>query len=200
MPLLDRPGRFRAKPVDWSVDQKDDGPPFFKMLFKITAGPGEGVAAWDDWSGYDFQITGYFYLFKKDGSSNLITIDKLKQSLGWDGIDLVALQNAKLGDLEVQIEAEQSEWEGKQRLKVSWIHPSDYQPGLKIMEPQKVKTLAAQWGSKLRAVAPTNTDQNAVKPPARPPAKAVVVRLPVAQSQHSSGKELPEFETEFTGE
>ena len=42
---------------------------------------------WADCSGENWDVTGYFYLEKKDGGANSITVDALRAAFNWDGRD-----------------------------------------------------------------------------------------------------------------
>lgn len=153
MPLLDRAGRFKAHLTDWAVNTKQNGLPYFQGKFEIIAGIGEG-GAWEDWRTYNYEINGFFYPIKKDGTPNTKTIDSLKAAIGWDGLSLESLQTGDYSRV-VQIETDFEEYQGKQRLKVKWINPEDYEgQQVQKLEPQQLKSMSAKWGSVLRAVAP----------------------------------------------
>lgn len=100
------------------------------------------------------EIIGYFYLEKRDGSINTVTIDQLKAAFGWDGRDPLWLQDADLGRLVVQVKLEFELFEGKTRLKVRYVDAEDAAPaGVQKADEATRQSLGTRLGSKLRALA-----------------------------------------------
>jgi len=156
-------------PIAWAVQSKDGKPPSWACQFKIVEGPGD-QGGWDDWSTYDFELTGYFYFIKNDRTPNAKTIDSMKAALGWDGVDIAWLNDADFSKTLVQIDVKSEVYNGESKLKVAWLNPHDYSGGgnLEKMDASVLKTVSAQWGSSLRANAgPAQT--RPTSPPARPP-------------------------------
>lgn len=156
MPMLNHAGRFIAQPAEWTVEEGGQNklPTFvcrFNCVYQFNSETGE----WDDIRHDDSSITGYFYLFKKDGNENTRTIDDIKAAIGWDGRSFASLVGGAWGEVECQITTEFEEYNGKTKLKLKWLNPRDYvhNGGLEQASPQLVQSLDARYGAKLRASA-----------------------------------------------
>lgn len=165
---LDRPGRYKAKPVVVALEEKDTGTVQAKIAFAVHEYLNGDT--WEDWREYDVGISGYFNIIKKDGNPNEHTIKSLRESLGWDGVDLAALQDTDWTDKTVQITCSQEVYEGVTRLKVQWLNPENWEGAqAQPLDSAKVKSLAAKFGAKLRALAPkTSTAKPSAPPPSAP--------------------------------
>ncbi len=129
--------------------------------------------SWEDWSSYDLEKTGYFYLAKKDGSANEACIRSLRESLGWDGTNLEALQNTDWSQKTVQLTVGFEDYNGEKRLKIKFINPENWAGAqVKPIEPSALRSLSAKWGAKLRAVAPKGTHTAPVAPKSPTPPAA----------------------------
>ena len=142
---------------------------------------------WRDCSGEALEITGYFYLEKKDGSLNTNTIESLKAALGWDGRDPFWLQDADLGETAVQLKLGFEEYHGRQRIKVRFLNPYGSEAaGVSKADDAARRSIGNRLGSKFRAHAggtPANAPKPAGKPqsPARPaPPQAAAPQAPAA--------------------
>src|SRR5436309_1611217 len=127
--LPDREGRFKATIAEHGV--AETGPNrLATFICKFALNEELVNAEWmpldPDQSGFD--ITGYFYLEKKDGSINTVTVDQLKAAFGWDGRDPMWLQDADFGGFTVQVKLEYELFDGKQRLKVRYVDAEDASP------------------------------------------------------------------------
>lgn len=188
---LDREGVFKALPVSWGVQASaakpgdkekkkygDDEPEEKRatsqsvalvVTFRILAQFEDG--AWSDWTQYEeHQISGWFWIVKRDGSVSATTVENLAASIGWDG----NLANLTAGPPEVvcQITVAEEEWNGKLRLKVQWLNPEDFVAGPKTALPAEVQQLNVRYGSLLRAAAATAKPKAlAQQKPAPPPAR-----------------------------
>ncbi len=169
--LPDREGRFKATIAEHGVSET--GPNCLAtFICKFALGEelvsGEWMSLDPDQS--DFDITGYFYLEKKDGSINTITVDQLKAAFGWDGRDPMWLQDADFGGLTVQVKLEYELFDGKQRLKVRYVDAENASPaGVPKADDSTRRTLSTRLGSKLRALA-GGTPAPAPKPSGKPTA------------------------------
>lgn len=183
-----REGLFNAYPVDIGVDET--GPNKLATcvisfrLYEELQPSGE----WADCSGEEFEITGYFYLEKRDGSLNTITLDSLKAAMGWDGRDPFWLQDTDLSEHPVQLKLAFEEYNSKTRLKVQYLNPYGSTGGGSVTKAEgAAKTgILNRLGSKLRALAgpaqPAKTKPAA--PPKLPPAKPKAPTVsPVAPSE-----------------
>ena len=184
--VLNQEGRFKARPKSWIVEEnKNTGTLQFVCAFGITAA--FTGAEWEDWSEYDLEKTGYFYLSKKDGSPNETCIRGLRESLGWDGLSLEALQNSDWSRVTVQITTGFEDYNGQQRLKIKFINPEDWEGAqFKPLDQPALKSLNAKWGSKLRAVSPkpaanaSGAPGTGTKPTANGPATPATATKPTA--------------------
>lgn len=175
--LPSREGLFNAYPVEIGIDET--GPNKlatciirFKLYEELQAS-GE----WADCADEKWEITGYFYLEKKDGSLNTVTIDALKAALGWDGRDPFWLQETDLAEHAVQVKLGFEEYGGKTRIKVQYLNPfgSTGGGGVTKADDATRRTIGNRLGSKLRALSgPAPAPAKPTKPtapPKLPPAK-----------------------------
>jgi hypothetical protein len=174
--ILTQEGRFKARPRSWVVEEnKNTGTLQLAMTFAIAeAWTGQ---AWEDWSPYDLEKTGYFYLAKKDGSPNEACIRSLREALSWDGVNLESLQNTDWTQKVVQITTGFEEYEGQQRLKIRYINAENWEGAqAKPLDAAALKALNARWGPKLRSIAPKGTPKPSPCP-APAPAQAAMATL-----------------------
>jgi hypothetical protein len=209
--LPDREGRFKATILEHGV--AETGPnnlATFVCKFGLTDElvNGEWAGLGPEESGLD--ITGYFYLEKRDGSINTITVDQLKAAFGWDGRDPLWLQDSDFSQLTVQVKLEYEQYQGKNGLKTSlkvrYVDAPDAEGrGVPKADANARKSLSTRLGSKLRALAggtpvstpkpsgkpaapPPAAPKSAPKAPAAPPAKAVTMQ----QAWEAFAKECPQ--------
>jgi hypothetical protein len=173
MIALDRDGIFKAIPQSWAIRKNDQTQSVgISIEFLITAQL-EG-SEWTPWAGYaDHSVWGTFYVVKKDGTVNQSAVEQLAQSLGWNG-DLRAIT---LGPpaTEVQITVKEEIYDGKSRLKATWINPGDYSPQPSGASQEDMTKLQTRYGSLLRAAVAGATKNGpplqAKKPTPPPPAE-----------------------------
>lgn len=173
MNLPTETGTYIAAPAEWGVNESGDNKtPTFVCRFNISQFFTGGE--WHDVSPEQYEITGYFYVFKKDGQPNNFTIKALKESLGWDGRSIAGLVDTDWSQTEVQIVIGREEYNGKTKIKVQFINPRDSVPGGGAVEkaaPEVIQSLDAKYGPLLRALNGTAT---ATKPaPAKVPGQVV---------------------------
>jgi len=189
MPLLNQPGTFKAMPMGWDISKKDDSKSVAMVIqFHILEALGDDNQ-WQDWREYQPQeITGYFYVVKKDGNINTVQVEQLAKAIGWNGdISLGTLRNGP-PEKACQIVVEWEEYNGKDRLKIKWINPEDYTPGLKQSDDSTVQNVAAVYGSQLRAAAAQHL------PRAQPAAKKAA---PPAKPKPATVQEAPDEDLPF---
>jgi len=199
--IPNREGLFNAYPAELGVDET--GPNKlttciikFKLYQELHAS-GE----WADCAADNFEITAYFYLERKDGALNTITIDALKASLGWDGRDPFWLQETDLSQHAVQLKLAFEEYGGKTRMKVQYLNPfgSTGTGGVTKAEGAAKIAIRNRLGSKLRAQAgpaqsaPAKPAAPPNLPPAKPKAPSMpALKLPDAPAPQPAGAPSPE--------
>lgn len=162
--LPNRVGRFKATILDHGV--ADTGPnklATFVCQFQLTE---ELVVG--EWKPVEeeFAITGYFYLEKRDGNLNTVTIDALKRAFGWDGCNPFWLQDSNFDGLVVQVKLIFDEYDGQTRIKVQWIDAESATPmGILRADDAMRRSISTRLGAKFRA----NAGGTAIPAP-RPPA------------------------------
>lgn len=167
MNLIDRAGRFRALVTDWSVGEtKQQKLPRFVIEFHATEYFNAGQ--WVDWTEYDQGIRGYFTLFGGNGEPVELNIQAMQDVLGWDGQSLESFQAMDLAGKQCQIVVREKEYEGKKSLEVAFLNAWDAEATIKKMDASELKSMGANWNSKLRAL----SKPPATKPIARPQSPA----------------------------
>ena len=184
--LPTREGLFNAYPAEIGIDET--GPNNLATciirfdLYEELQPDGQ----WADCAGEKWEITGYFYLEKKDGSLNTLTLDALKAALGWDGRDPFWLQETDLSEHPVQVKLGFEEYGGKTRIKVQYLNPfgSTGGGGVSKADDATRRTISNRLGSKLRAMSgPAQAPAKPAKPagpPKLPPAKPKAQPTPAA--------------------
>ena len=153
--LPNREGLYHAYPTQIGIDET--GPNKLATcivnfrLYEELQQSGE----WADCSGDGYEITGYFYLEKKDGSLNTVSLEALKNALGWDGRDPFYLQETDLSRHAVQVKLAYEEYGGKTRLKVQYLNPhgSTGGGGVPKADDTTRRAIVNRLNSKLRAMA-----------------------------------------------
>jgi len=167
--LPNREGRFKATIVEHGV--AETGPnnlATFVCQFHLVQELANG-----EWYSVeeDFDITGYFYLEKRDGALNAMTVDALKSAFGWDGRDPFWLQDADFNGLFVQVKLAFETYDGQTRIKVKYVDAENAAPAeFPKANDNTRRSISTRLGSKLRANA-GGTPAPAPKPgPASRPA------------------------------
>lgn len=148
--LPNREGRFKATILEHGV--AETGPnklATFVCRFQLVQ---ELINS--EWNPVDedFDITGYFYLEKRDGTLNSVTIDALKSAFGWDGRDPFWLQDTDFGPLVVQVKLAFETYDNKTRIKVQYVDAEDATPsGVPQADDAARRTIATRLGAKFRA-------------------------------------------------
>lgn len=191
--IPNREGLFNAYPVEIGVDET--GPNKLAtciicfQLYEEFQPSGE----WTDCSAEKLDVTGYFYLEKRDGTLNTVTLDSVKSALGWDGRDPFWLQESDLSAHPVQLRLAFEEYGGKTRLKVQYLNPYGSTGGGSVTKAEGAAKTAIRnrLGSKLRALAgPAQAGQaKPAAPPTLPPAKPKAPATPAPSSPPAAKSE-----------
>jgi hypothetical protein len=176
--LPDREGVYHAYPTSIGIDEIGDHRLAtcviaFSLFEELVDGE------WRNCEDEELEITGWFFLEKKDGSVNTMTVDALKAAFGWDGRDPFWLQDTDLSRKAVQVKLGFEEYGGKNRIKVQFINPYGSAPsgGVTKGGDDVRRSVGARLGSKLRALA-GGAPAPAPKPVGRPlpPAKPAAAK------------------------
>lgn len=177
--LPTREGLFNAYPVEIGIDETGPNKLATCIIRFRLYEEFQQTGEWADCAGENWEIVGYFYLEKKDGSLNTVTIDALKAALGWDGRDPFWLQEADLSDHAVQVKLGFEEYGGKTRIRVQYLNPfgSSGVGGVSKADEATRRTIGNRLGSKLRALsgpapAPAKPMKPATPPKPKPPPAA----------------------------
>ena len=178
--LLDRPGIFKARPFDWSVQPSATSKAIAISVGLLIESQYEN-GEWASWSEYEpHQVRGWWYVIGKNGQVNTVAVEQLAKSLGWDG-NLKSIHAAGPPDVVVQITVKANEYEGKTTYKAGWMNPGDHVPESAGASEDDVAKLSVQFGSLLRAAAasvakaaPKSSPKAAPKPGTKPGAPSPV--------------------------
>jgi hypothetical protein len=145
-------GKYIARPTQWTISESTNHCPQFVCGFAIIYG--WNGSQWEDVTAQDLSITAYMTLFDRNGNPQEFNIDGLKDSLGWDGLSLVSLNETDWSGAEVQLVIQEEEYNGQRKMKVKFINPRDYVGGggVEKSDPQTVKTLDQMFSGKLRVL------------------------------------------------
>ena len=195
--LANREGTFNAYPIDVGVDET--GPNNLATVVIVFSLCEERVGAeWVDCAAEGMEITGWFYLEKRDGSINEKTIESLKAALGWDGRDPFWLQDqaAELAQQPVQVKLAFEEYNGTTNLRVQYLNPHGYEGGgVSKADDATRRTIQRRIGSKLRAIAggtPAPAPKPAGKPAPAKPATAPAAARPAPPKAPTATAEPPQ--------
>ena len=168
--LPNREGLFHAYPAEIGVDET--GPNHLTtaiVRFRLFEELKDGQ--WSDCFDEGLEIVGYFYLECRDGSLNSITLDSLKNALGWDGRDPFWLQETDLSERPVQVKLGFEQYNDKTRLKVQYLNPyGSTGGGISKADDTKKTAIRNRLGSKLRSLAgPAKAPAKPAAPTKQPP-------------------------------
>lgn len=189
MAAIDRPGTFKARVVDYGMSNSKTGTPQFEIEFAITSFYNNGD--WEDWTDYGIQTRGWFYPFTKQGKLNDTTVDQLMDSLGWDGLSISSLEKGDFAGMTVQINIKEDNYNGNTKLKVSWMNPEDYKPGIPKLENAKVGQLSSQFDQMLRARNGKKGASPAAPSTKKPPSQKKPKPVAAGVSTEEADKNIP---------
>ncbi len=145
----------------------------------------------ESWGKYDDnpEVSGIVWLIGKNGKLNDSQSQRLMDYAGWNG-DFDAFVDGSWKPTAVQVQAEISDFQGKQQCRIAWINQYDSIPGNATLNANAAKQLNAQYSSQLRAIR-GNTTRNAAppggsvapKPAATEPPKPVPARPAAVEVQ-----------------
>lgn len=186
--LPNREGRFKAYVIEHGVSET--GPNnlatfICKFGLQDELVSGQWVPLGIEDAGMN--ITGYFYLERKDGAINNVAVDQLKSAFGWDGRDPMWLQDSDFSQHQVQVKLGYENYNGQQRLKVQFVDAAEGNGGaVPRADDGTRRSIANRLGSKLRALAggtPVQTPKpqgKPISPPSKPTQTARPAPAPAA--------------------
>lgn len=123
----------------WLGQSKEKKTPYIQIRFRVEDGADQGK-----------EITWFGYLSDKAIEN---TADTLAKVFGFNG-DLNALYAGKqtLEGMQARITVEAEEYEGKQRFKVKWLNPADYD-GPPAIDDDTAKALIAGLNKRMMGAA-----------------------------------------------
>lgn len=187
--ILDRPGVFKAQPVNWEVSpSRDSQSVAIKIQLSILA-QWDG-SEWQSWADYEEHfVTGWWYVIGKNGQVNQTAVDQLVESLRWNGdVDNLRRDPPKAV---VQVTVKEDTYNSKTTYKASWMTPEGVIPGAPSASPEDVAAVKTRYGSLLRAAAAGAAKKAGIAPaaPGKPPAAAQ--SRPPAQRAQQAAPEAP---------
>lgn len=155
MPRVDHPGIYRAQPISYGVQESKKGKSVAVVIrYQIVESYDPDKKEWLDWRECEAHtIDGYHYVVKSDGEINDTTVEQLIRATGWSG-KFSDFNDDSLKLKACQITVADEEYEGKHTLKINWVNPWDFTPGLQNrIDKDGLAALDNKYGSKMRAKA-----------------------------------------------
>lgn len=151
MRFLERPGLFRAVPIDWSVQELPSGDPIVRVNFECRE-----VYENETWREMADRrmVRGDFFVLKKTGAPNDGVVSSLVKHLGWTGAFAQILDNVSPPKTDpVQVEVEAREFKGKTYCQVKWINDVSAKPKGAGIGHSEVRNLDKRFGGDLQKLA-----------------------------------------------
>lgn len=153
MQPCDREGHFRAAITDAGLKEMESGAIAVAIKATLLECWDQNAQAWVPWAEYEMEAEGDLWIVKKTGEINQGPAQSLIQFAGWDG-NLESIINESWRPTECQVVVKRDEYEGKSRLKISYVNDRDRVPGgLSNVNADKARELQSRFGSQLRAIA-----------------------------------------------
>jgi len=188
---VDRPGQFRARPVQWGLatGRAPSQSLGVRIQFLLLEWFSNTERKWEPWESYGALCEGTFYIVGKDGGvgeSQERNIADLVKFLNWSGDINDLLEGGNFQPLDCQVTIGEEEHEGRTRMKVQWLN--SFNGTINRVAPDAAKSLAAKYGSQFRAVA-GNVKRN--MPPPAPARATAPPPLAVAPPPPRQGVPVP---------
>lgn len=185
---LEVEGRFKAKPTSWTMRTRDSGAVCVSIGYAILAQYDYDEETWVDWSEADeHYVYGDHYVIKKDGTTNVVTVEQLYAAIGWEGDPDALLVEPP--NVVVQISVERDEYQGKVNYKVTWLDRGDAVPrkgGSKTAAPEDLVSVKARFGGALRAAAAAAKAKVPVVPASTAPTKVKSTGAPTEEEYRAA--------------
>jgi len=176
--FANREGRFRAEVIEKGVAETGENKlttVTLKFLLEEEYIENEWRSIIDNPGETHPEITGYFYIEKKDRSINEFQVKSLKEAFGWDGREAFWFEDNVLPKCQVTLAYET--WNDKAKLKVQFVNHYNSEGGggkVESADQTERQRIVARLGSKLRALsggtpAAAPATAQATSPPQAPP-------------------------------
>lgn len=163
-------GNFRVVPRDWGLKTFESGALAVNIRFEVVEEFQSG-GTWRKWPAHDpREVSGDFFLLKRDGKPNEKLVKSLAAALGWPG-DLAALDDPQSQFRACQVDVREEVYNNASRMKAVWIHHWDHQPRSSISQDE-LRTLESRHGDALRALAGPEVAEASAAPAQPAPAAA----------------------------
>lgn len=147
MRFLSRKGDFKGNPIGWSLKMLPSGTPIVVVEFEVSKELRDGA-----WLSCDHCVVkGDFFVFKKTGAPNDKIVEMLCRTLGWGG-EFLQIQNEQPPDVELQLEVDGRDYNGKTFYSVNWIRHEGEAAKDAPVTPDEVAKMDAKFGKALKAV------------------------------------------------
>lgn len=190
----DRDGAFRGTIQEYGLKEFPSGAVAIKYRADLEEIYNFDTESWHPCSDWDMEVYGDCFVVKKDGSLNTASVSSLVDHAGWDG-QFKSIQDATWEPTPCQFSVKRSEYEGKVYFNAAFINGFDDTPGggaLPMLEPAKVSSLDAKFGSAMRVLT-ANKMRNQTAPPAgaKPPAPPKPAAKEPPKVHAATGDDIP---------
>ena len=152
----------RCRILEWGIAQPKAGEQGVQVILKMHC-----VQYWDSetktWNALEapmdkYKLSGEWTLIKKDGTVNPSGLDQLQRAnIGLDAGMIAYMANNAPPETLVVVETELDEYNGKKRVRPTWLNSAEHIPGTGGARPMATKeqmlAMNEQQSSKLRALA-----------------------------------------------
>ena len=178
--LPERDGKFRGYPIEWGVEPSAKTQSIaFACRWRLTEWHDPVGKAWHPYHHMDREITSRTYFVKADGTPSPTGVDQLRTALGWDGVNVLALQDTDWTQRGCSLQVDWDEYQGTQKLKVTWLDSWEGNGsfggggGIKRADAAALQAFQNRLGAQLRATSPKPSGG-----PPPPPAATAGPRVP----------------------
>ena len=179
-------GNYRGRITESSIFQADSGAVAVHVRASIDDWwDGE---AWMDIRASNFDVEGFLYVIKTDGSPAEKKIASLCDHAGWDG-QFASVTSGSWKPTPCAFTVEMESFRDKTNFRIGFLNAYDQSPGAGGISQEKATELDAKYGPQLRAIAGTIKRQAAppaTAKPAAPPKRKAPATAPVGDHVDNS--------------
>ena len=197
MSQINREGTFRGYPIKGVINYSPGGHTQWIADFQAVECYDEDMEQWVDWSGYEeSEMRGWFILFDKDVSREpYLNAKQLQKALGWSGESFNELDGAGYAETLVQFRVESDTYNGKTKLKITWIDEANAVPGRKLegLDKSEISKIDAKYAAALRKLSGGPKPKSVPsKPPVPKPETPSPEATPTAAAKEAAKAALKE--------